>query len=201
MKTNIKQLMLCRVIIVLAILNSPLCLYAQSSKVDDSTPYAPTQSGISLNSGYTYDPSDNIFFLQASVFRLYDYDSFWKHKAPDNLRFKLEGSLGSAFLDGDDARLIANAGVLALLYLDNLETDLIKPYLEAGIGVIYTDYRVQGQDYRLNFNPQAGIGIEFKKKGKQNRFVSFRMHHISNGGLGSTNRGQNTIVFAFGQYF
>ncbi len=201
MKTNNKLLMLCRVIIVLVILNSPLCLYAQSSKVDDSTSYAPTRSGISFNSGYTYDPSNNIFFLQASVFRLYDYGSVWKHKAPDNLRFKLEGSLGSALLDGKDARLIANAGVLALLYLDKLETDLIKLYLEAGIGVIYTDYRVQGQDYRLNFNPQAGFGIEFKNKGEKNRFISFRMHHFSNAGLGSENRGQNSIVFAFGQYF
>jgi len=201
MKTKIKQLKLCGIIIALVILSFPFCLYAQSNKVDDSTSYAPTQSGISLNSGYTYDPSDNIFFLQASIFRLYDYDRVWNHKAPKNLRFKVEGSLGSALLDGDDARFIANAGVLALLYLGKLETDFIKPYLEAGIGVIFTDYRVQGQDFRLNFNPQVGIGIEFNRKGKQNRFVSIRMHHISNGGLGSMNRGQNSIVFAFGQYF
>ena len=186
---------------LVAILNDPICLYAQSKQVDSSTQFVPTKSGISLNSGYTYDPSDNIFFLQVSLFRLYDYDRIWKHKAPDNLRFKVEGSLGSALLDGNDARFIANTGVLALLYLNRLETDLIKPYLEAGIGIIYTDYRVKGQDYRLNFNPQAGIGIEFKRKGKQNRFVSLRMHHISNGGMGSINRGQNSIVFAFGQYF
>lgn len=200
METNIKQLMLVGSVIALTLLNFPLYVYAQRNNINDATSYAPTQSGISLNSGYTYDPSDNTFFIQTSVFKLYDYDRIWKHKAPDNLRFKVEGSLGSALFE-DDTRCIANAGILALLYLDKFKTDHIKPYLEAGIGIIYTDYRVQGQDYRLNFNPQAGFGVEFNRKGKQNRFVSFRLHHISNGGLGSINRGQNSIVFTFGQYF
>ena len=183
-------------ITALVILYCPGSLSAQSNEG-----YAPTESGIFLNSGYTYDPSDGAIFSQISLFRLYDYDRVWKHKAPDNLRFKVEGSVGSALLDDNDVKFIANAGVLALIYLDRFETDRIKPYLEAGIGVIYTDYRVTGQDYRFNFNPQAGIGIEFKRKGNQNRFVSLRMHHISNGGFGSLNRGQNSIVFAFGQYF
>jgi lipid A 3-O-deacylase len=189
--------MTCLLITALIIFYCPVNLSAQNNNV-----YVPTKSGISLNSGYTYDPSDDIFFLQASLFRLYDYDRVWKHKAPDNLRFKVEGSVGSALLDDNDLKLIANAGVLALIYLDRFETDLIKPYLEAGIGVIYTDYRVKGQDYRFNFNPQAGIGIKFKRKGNhRNRFASFRIHHVSNGGLGSVNRGQNSIVFSFGQYF
>ena len=191
-----KKDVICLLITALVILYCPGSLSAQSNEG-----YAPTESGIFLNSGYTYDPSDGAIFSQISLFRLYDYDRIWKHKAPDNLRFKVEGSVGSSFLDNNDVKFIANAGVLALLYLDRFETDRIKPYLEAGIGVIYTDYRVTGQDYRFNFNPQAGIGIEFKRKGSQNRFVSLRMHHISNGGFGSLNRGQNSIVFAFGQYF
>ena len=191
-----KKDVICLLITALVIFYCSGSLSAQSNEG-----YAPTESGIFLNSGYTYDPSDGAIFSQISLFRLYDYDRIWKHKAPDNLRFKVEGSVGSAFLDDNDVKFIANAGILALLYLDRFETDRIKPYLEAGIGVIYTDYRVTGQDYRFNFNPQAGIGIEFKREGNQNRFVSLRMHHISNGGLGSLNRGQNSIVFAFGQYF
>ncbi|MCK5164613.1 MAG: acyloxyacyl hydrolase [Desulfobacula sp.] len=183
-------------IAALVIFYFPVTLFAQSNEG-----YVPTKSGISLNSGYTYDPSDGGCFLQVSVFRLYDYDRVWRHKAPDNLRFKVEGSVGSAFLDDNDVKIIANTGVLALIYLDRFETDRIKPYLEAGIGVIYTGYRVKGQDYRLNFNPQAGMGIEFKGNRNQNRFISLRMHHISNGGIGLSNRGQNSIVFALGQYF
>ncbi len=183
-------------ITALIVFYCPVTLSAQ-----DNEEYAPTETGISLNSGYTYDPSDGAWFLQISLFKLYDYDRVWRHKAPDNLRFKVEGSVGGAFLDDKDVKFIANIGALALIYLDRFETDRIKPYLEAGIGVIYTDYRVKGQDYRFNFNPQAGVGIEFKRKGNQNRFISLRMHHISNGGIGSSNRGQNSVVFALGQYF
>lgn len=183
-------------ITALMIFYCPVTLAAQSNEG-----YIPTESGISLNSGYTYDPSDGGCFLQVSMFRLYDYEGVWGHKAPDNLRFKVEGSVGGMFFDDNDIKFIANTGVLALIYLDKFETDRIKPYLEAGIGVVYTDYRVKGQDYRFNFNPQAGMGIEFKRKGSQNRFISLRMHHVSNSGIGSSNRGLNTIVFAFGQYF
>lgn len=193
---SLKLYGICFLITALITLFYPACVSAKNNN-----DFIPTKSGMSLNSGYTYDPSDNIFFIQASVFRLYDYDRIWRHKAPDNLRFKVEGSVGAASIDGQDVKCIANAGILALLYLDRFETDLIKPYLEAGIGAIYTDYRVKGQDYRINFNPQAGIGIEFKRKGNPNRFISLRMHHISNGGMGSINRGQNSIVFAFGQFF
>ncbi|MCF6248081.1 MAG: acyloxyacyl hydrolase [Desulfobacula sp.] len=174
----------------------PVSLLAQ-----DNEGYIPTESGFSLNSGYTYDPSHNTLFLQVSMFRLYDYERVWKHKAPESLRFKVEGSLGAASLDDKTVKMIANANILALLYLNRFELDRIKPYIEAGIGVIYTDYSVRGQDYRFNFNPQAGIGIEFKRKADTNRFATLRMHHISNGGIGSSNRGQNSIAFMFGQFF
>lgn len=194
--TNKKILMFFLSIMVLIFFLNPYNLNAQNKYE-----YTPFESGISLNSGYTYDPSDNTMFLQVSIFRLYDYERVWRHKAPDNLKFKVEGSLGAASLDDNGVRIIANANILALLYLDRFESDRIKPYLEAGIGVIYTDYQVSGQDYRFNFNPQAGIGVEFKREGKASRFAALRMHHISNGGISSSNRGQNSIVFMFGQFF
>jgi len=73
--------------------------------------------------------------------------------------------------------------------------------VEAGVGIIYTDYQVDGQEYRFNFNPQAGIGMEIKQKNAATWFLGVRFHHISNGGLGSSNRGQNSVVFLAGQYF
>jgi lipid A 3-O-deacylase len=191
-----QKLVIGLLITVTVILCCPVSLLAQ-----DRERYIPTESGISLNSGYTYDPSDNTMFLQVSMFRLYDYGSVWRHKAPKNLRFKIEGSVGAARLDDKDVRIIANTNILALLYLDQFESGRIKPYLEAGTGVIYTDYQVSGQDYRFNFNPQAGIGVEFIRKGKANRFAALRMHHLSNSGIGSSNRGQNSIIFIFGQFF
>ncbi len=161
----------------------------------------PPMTGISLNLGYTYDPSVDIWFSQATFIKVYDYDQIWPHKAPEALRFKIEGCLGASRLDNSDIRLNAGAAVLALYYLNRLETDSIKPYVEAGVGIIYTDYRVSGQDYRFNFNPQAGLGMEIKRKNAEPCFLGIRLHHISNGGIGSVNRGQNSVVFLAGQYF
>ena len=161
----------------------------------------PARNGMSLNTGYVYDPSEDIRFVQVSAFRLFDYEAVWKHRAPENLRFKVEAAVGSAFLHHDDARSTASAGILALLYLKRLETDAFIPYIEAGIGAIYTDFQVAGQDYRFNFNPQAGVGLEFKRKQSASRFLAIRAHHVSNGGIGSSNRGLNSVLLMAGQFF
>ena len=160
-------------------------------------------NGMSLNLGYTYDPYNNICFSQISIFRLYDYDSIWPHKAPENLRFKVEGSLGAARMDNSDVKAMASVNIFAMLYL-NGDVDIqgrFRPYVEAGIGGIYTDYCVEGQDYRANFNPQAGIGMEMDMSGGRSCFVSLRAHHLSNGDIGASNRGQNSVVCLFGRYF
>lgn len=167
----------------------------------EKTEPIPPMTGLSLNLGYTYDPCVNIWFSQATFIKLYDYDQIWPHKAPAALRFKMEGSLGASRLDNSDIRLNAGAAVLALYYLNRFETGSIKPYVEAGVGLIYTDYRVSGQEYRFNFNPQAGLGMEIKQKNAAPWFFGVRFHHISNGGLGSSNRGQNSVVILAGQYF
>ncbi|MCA1794200.1 MAG: acyloxyacyl hydrolase [Desulfobacteraceae bacterium] len=163
--------------------------------------YAETMSGMSVNLGYTYDPADKIWFGQVSLFMLYDYDRIWPHKAPEALRFKVEGSFGGSHLEQGDIRFNAGINIFALYYLTDFETDSLRPYVEAGIGGMFTDYQVTGQDYRFNFNPQAGIGIEFKKDNFPPYFLSLRLHHLSNAGIGDTNRGLNSVVCMFGRYF
>ncbi|MDY0222229.1 MAG: acyloxyacyl hydrolase [Desulfobacterium sp.] len=161
----------------------------------------PTINGISMNLGYTYDPRDNIIITQISVFRLYDYDAVWPHNAPENLRFKIEAGLGVSRLEDGDTRLNGSINIFALHYLSRLENNLIKPYVEAGIGCIYTDYRVHGQDYRFNFNPQAGVGFDIKSRDTLPLFAAVRLHHLSNGGIGSSNRGQNSVICLLGCHF
>ncbi len=164
--------------------------------------YEPSRTGVSINTGVTYDPSeDDISFLQMSIFKLYDYDAIWKHRAPENLRFKVEASAGSALFHDSNSKFIANTGILALLYLDSFKSESFRPFVEAGIGVIFTDFRVTGQDYRFNFNPQAGLGFEFNGKNSANYFLTARAHHVSNGGTGSSNRGLNSVVLMFGRFF
>jgi len=155
--------------------------------------------GLSLNFGYTYDPDEDIRFLLASGFALYDYDKVWPHRAPEALRFKVEASAGSTV--NPQIRFMASAGILALYYLDGLSSYRLRPYVEGGIGIIYTDFQVEGQGLRLNFNPQLGLGSEFRVGAGPPFFATVRLHHISNAGLNEDNRGLNSIVFMLGRFF
>lgn len=154
----------------------------------------PDRFGGAVVFGHAYDPEAIDFVLLSGV-ALFDYDRIWPHLAPEALRFKVEGSLGGTV--ESSKRGIASVNMLAFYYLDRLRTTALRPYAEAGIGLIYTDFRVSGQGLRINFNPQAGIGMELGEHG----FAAFRLHHLSNGDLYRDNRGINSVLLQVGRYF
>jgi hypothetical protein len=160
-----------------------------------------TRYGFSLNYGFTYDPSHTANFVSASCFALYDYDRVWPHKAPEPLRFKVEGNIGVGYLQNGDIRNVGGLGIMALYYLDSISPPHVRFYVEAGIGVGYTDYRVEEQAYRINFNPQAGIGFDWNIDSDTLCFAALRGHHLSNAGINDDNRGQNSVLFILGSYF
>jgi len=155
--------------------------------------------GIGIVLGNTYDPTNNISFYMLSGSVLYDYEKVWHHEAPDPLRFKVEYNIGMA--RESRTRLMTSLNMFALYYLDLFDDDDIKPYVEGGIGVIYTDFQVKGQGLRINFNPQMGIGAEFRTESRETYFLTFRLHHISNGGIDDDNRGVNSILLMLGRFF
>jgi lipid A 3-O-deacylase len=146
----------------------------------------PDRYGMGLVTGNTYDPKNDITFVQASWFALFDYEKVWRHKAPEALRFKVEGNVGTT--TRPDKRLIVSANIFSLYYLNSLASKDFKPYVEGGIGIIYTDFKVDGQGLRFNFNPQLGIGAEIAASSKNPFLLSLRLHHVSNGGLDKDNR-------------
>jgi len=154
--------------------------------------------GIGAMAGLAYDPLDARDFLALNALLLFDYDRVWGHKAPENLKFKAEFSVGSTTEPED---LILSSGIAALLYLDQFETKWFRPYVEAGIGIIYTDYKVDGQGLNLNFNPRAGVGTDIKIKGDASFYCGLSLWHLSNGNIDSDNRGSNAVVLLFGRYF
>jgi hypothetical protein len=91
--------------------------------------------------------------------------------------------------------------MMALYYIDVISTERLTPYLEGGIGVVYTDFQVEGQGSRLNFNPRIGIGTEFKVDSGAPFFTALRLSHISNAGLADDNRGVNSVVWMLGRFF
>jgi len=169
------------------------------SAEENSREYAQTKYGISLTGGNTYNLTDTISYYMVSGIVLFDYDKVWKHKAPEQLRFKVEGSIGAA--RDKKTRLVSSMNIFAHYYLDFLVSQNIRPFVEGGVGIIYTDFQVRGQGLRINFNPQFGLGAEFNAGMDNTFFFSVRIHHISNGGLDHENRGINSVMGVLGYYF
>ena len=127
-------------------------------------------------------------------------------RAPEQLRFKVEGNAGTAI--APEIRAMISIEMLALYYLDFLSGLTLTPYVEGGIGLIYTDFQVrdpdppyESQGSRFNFNPVVGIGLEFKPDTGAPFFGTVRLSHISNGGLHDENRGVNSVVLMVGRFF
>ncbi len=73
------------------------------------------------------------------------------------------------------------------------------PFLELGGGVLFTNNDVPGGTNRVNFTPQAGLGLHIPLSGTQHHVtLEMKYVHISNAGLSEPNPGVNTIQFKFG---
>jgi lipid A 3-O-deacylase len=159
----------------------------------------PNQYGISGEYGYAFDPRRDINFVMARVFGIFDYGSIWHQNRPKSLRFKVEGAVGSTVNPAGD--FMASANILAMYYPGLRAKQSLRPYVEAGIGVIYTELRVKGQGLHFNFNPLLGVGCELPQQDGKNPFTAIRLHHISNGGIYHENRGVNSVELQVGRYF
>ncbi len=153
--------------------------------------------GFSLLTGGAYDP-DHFGLVLVQGFALLDYDKVAWHRAPEPLRLKLEVNLG--LRTDPEPRLVLAGNALALYYLGN-QSRAWRPYVEAGIGVIYTDFQVDGQGLRINFNPQCGVGMEHALANNNAMTVGIRFSHISNGNLHHDNRGINAALVSLGYLF
>lgn len=180
-----------------------LCLFPVNSRGDEAAVAKEDRTsdrfGLAIDLANTYDPGHDISFALIKGFGLFDYGKVWRQDRPKELCFKVEGGLGSTFRP--ESRVIVSLGMLALYYLDRVSTPQMRPYIEAGIGVIYTDFRVEGQGLRFNFNPQLGIGVELPDKDGSGSFLALRLHHLSNGSLYHDNQGVSSIVLEVGRFF
>lgn len=159
----------------------------------------PDKNGLALQLANNYDPNFNITSVTSNFSLHYDHGLLWDNVRSGNKELKLEGVLGA--LVRPDVRLMLSIGMLYAYYPDLAFSKRIKSYVEAGIGGIYTDYRVDGAAYRLNFNPQLGIGAVLPSDDGGAGFIGFRLHHISNGRTNSDNQGVNSLLIQVGRYF
>ncbi|MFO7766682.1 MAG: acyloxyacyl hydrolase [Pelovirga sp.] len=154
--------------------------------------------GVSLLAGQAYDPERfGLVMLQGNVQLPYE-QVFW-HEAPDSLFFQGELNLGLT-TDGRDRALVA-VNMMAVKYIDSFSSATWKPYLEGGVGIVYTDFKVKGQGLRFNFNPQIGAGVDYGVADGMTLRFGLRLHHLSNADLHHDNRGVNSLLMMAGVRF
>lgn len=187
-----------RISVIVLLLGFCLGLCLPVSGYAEEHQYLPTRYGVALLTGTAYDP-DRIGMIIVQGQLLTDYKRFLSHRTPDKLRMKVEANLGLT-TDGRQ-RSMFSLNMLALNYFENLQIGTGTPYVEAGIGVIYTDFQVDHQGSRINFNPQLGAGVEFPLQTGGAITLGLRLHHVSNGDLLKDNRGVNSALLMIGYLF
>ena len=77
-----------------------------------------------------------------------------------------------------------------LKYSDHI-TSRIAPYVEGGLGMVYTTQHTREQGTQYNFISQVGVGLQFFLNEKFALTGGYRYRHMSNAGLDHPNRGIN----------
>jgi len=156
--------------------------------------------GLAISQGHSYNAAEEIGFTMLHGVLDYPYAKIWNNGASSTLRFRIEPALGRT-LYGPDGRTMASLCAFAHYYLDRFSLPGVRPFVQGGIGGIYTDFQLEEQGSRLNFNPQLGIGADLDPGWGRVFFGTLRLHHVSNANIVEHNRGINSLVFQFGAYF
>lgn len=158
----------------------------------------PDRKGLALQMTSSYDPDFQTSTLTSNFSLHYDHGQLWDQVRSGNKEFKLEGVLGGSVRS--KVRTVVSINMMSLYYPDLFAEKSFRPYLEAGIGAIYTDYQVDDQGSRLNFNPQLGMGVVLPSR-SGGGYLALRLHHVSNGGLNHDNQGVNSLLLQIGRFF
>ena len=159
----------------------------------------PEHCGLGITYCNTYIPNNNIQGFDVSGFMLIDPRRVWPHIPLDSLRYKVGCNVGLTVTP--KVRGLITAGIILVYYLGDFGDHHIRPFLQGGSHVIYDDFQVPGQGLRLNFNPQAGVGVQFNIFSGQTFYWLFSVKHISNAGVKAENAGVNAVTFTIGRLF
>jgi hypothetical protein len=109
--------------------------------------------------------------------------------------FVIEGLFSYAQGPSDSVEAGANPLVLSVRYDAGQR---LVPFLEGGEGILYHDLNTDGLSGDFEFSSQAGGGVHWFLDHTTALTISYRIRHISNGGISQPNRGLNTDNVTFG---
>lgn len=171
----------------------------QQTQSKDPSYRVSNRYGLAVSYGNTLGLRDNYGFVSATGIGLFDFGRLVGANSTRSLRLKAELTAGSSVYGTHDGHFMASANLLALYYLDFMANSVVRPYIEGGMGGIYTAFQVYNQGSHWNFNPVAGLGVEwFPSDYGPTVFSSIRLSHYSNAGLVTPNTGVNSLSMQLG---
>jgi hypothetical protein len=112
-------------------------------------------------------------------------------------RFEIldEGILGNAVHPGGHL-----LGTSLLFRFDGKPYRRVMPFLDVGAGVLHTTLNTRAPELtgRLQFLPQAGLGIQYFFRPQRALVFEFRYVHMSNAGIEPPNEGFNASMLTIG---
>lgn len=115
-----------------------------------------------------------------------------------SLEFMAEGFLSHV---QQDSKTRYAVGFTPFIAYNFREIWKIIPFLQLGVGVVYTDLNPQGFGSHFDFTPQAGIGLRYEVGRGKFLNLSYRYHHISNAGTAEENVSIDSNFFLVGVSF
>jgi hypothetical protein len=112
-----------------------------------------------------------------------------------SLEFLTEGFLAYSRQDSKDRYAV---GITPLFSYDFKSFGKAIPFLELGVGVLYTSLNPKHFGSHFNFTPQGGVGFRYAIARDTFVKLSYRIHHILNAGLSEDNRGIDSHLFSLG---
>ncbi|MFB0505489.1 MAG: acyloxyacyl hydrolase [Thermodesulfobacteriota bacterium] len=94
------------------------------------------------------------------------------------------------------------AGGITPLFAYNLKAlGKAVPFIELGVGILYTDLDPKNFGSKFDLTPQAGIGVRYEIGHGKFLKLSYRLHHISNAGIDADNGSIDSHFFLIGLSF
>ena len=93
----------------------------------------------------------------------------------------------------------AGFNLLGRHYLDTHGS--VRPFITLGAGMILSEDAIPEGSAKLNFTPQAGLGIQWRSPAGRMVTVEYRFHHLSNASRVQPNPGINSSVVLVGFSF
>jgi hypothetical protein len=77
----------------------------------------------------------------------------------------------------------------------------VRPFVEGGEGILYTDLRKEHFGTLFQFSSQFGGGVEYEIRPGVAFTIAARLRHMSNAGIAGSNHGLNTYMGLIGLTF